>query len=371
MSFSKTPFSLPLQKTLSCMINIGNTSVTFSSMLPPSVLVDSEDDGSEHRISVIINNTTIYSTTLNAVENKSVFYDLNSLVSDYMAAHGLPICTLTFEALFDYHQETASTTVVYASQPVDCNDIPDFLMNNYLTTRSSFVIPAGCSQKVHLFIPQGTAFVKGKMDVLFSFMGKNETITLDFTLPHGDIQIASININAKLFTGAIRSIHPQGDIRVLSARISHGQRQLDFYFTEEQPLCSFEFLNIFCLPEICHVFGTQKITTEFKQEEGSVSGITQFYNRSSKHAVQIETAPLQQQEALWLNQFLGSPKVSLLTPQGAARDVLISDITSEIFDDPNEQVTLKFTWSYNTKSNILSQSSSTAIFTDSFNNSFS
>ena len=352
------------------MLNIASSSVTLSSMLPTAVQMDSENDGTEHRISVEIDNTVIYSTVLQAVKNKSVFYDLNTLVSNYMTSHQMAVCALRFFALYDSHQDSFSTTVIFSSLIID-SDVPEFLTGNYLTTRKSFVIPEGGSQIVHLFAPQDATSLPGMLDILYSIDGIIGRDIVDFPLSLGANSLAHFTISSQFLASTIASMHPQSDIKILSARISHGQRQLDFYFTEEQPLCSFEFLNIFCLPEICHIFGTQKITTEFKQEEGSVSGITQFYNRSSKHAVQIETAPLQQQEALWLNQFLGSPKVSLLTPQGAARDVLISDITSEISDNPNEQVTLKFTWSYNTKSNILSQPSSPAIFADSFNNSFS
>ena len=128
---------------------------------------------------------------------------------------------------------------------------------------------------------------------------------------------------------------------------------------------------MFCLSEVYHVFGTQKITNEFSHEEGEISGITHFYNRSSQHSVQIETAPLQQEEALWLNQFLGSPKVALLTGPGRAREVLISDITSEISNKPNEQVILKFSWSYKTKTDVIRTTDKCSIFNGSFSDSFS
>ena len=42
-------------------------------MLPTAVQMDSENDGTEHRISVEIDSTEIYSTILQAVNNKSVF----------------------------------------------------------------------------------------------------------------------------------------------------------------------------------------------------------------------------------------------------------------------------------------------------------
>ena len=52
------------------MLNIASSSVTLSSMLPNAVQMDSENDGTEHRISVEIDNTEIYSTILQAVNNQ-------------------------------------------------------------------------------------------------------------------------------------------------------------------------------------------------------------------------------------------------------------------------------------------------------------
>lgn len=340
-------------------------------MLPTAILLDSENDGNEHRIMVMINNKVIYETSLHAVDNISTFYDLNTLVSDYMSSHRMPICTLSLIALFDSHQESASTTVIYSSQLLDSEDISSFLTNHYLTTRRSFVIPKNCEQNVHLFVPQGITSVKGKLDILYSFQGKQERIIVDFPISPGADSLAHFSVSSELINSAIQAIRPIEDIRILSARVSHGRRNLLFFFTKEQPLCTFEFLNLFCLPELYHVFGSRKITTEFSQEEGSLSGITHFYNRTSQQNVQIESAPLQQEEALWLNQFLGSPQVYLKESSGKSREVLIKDITSEISNQPNEQVTLKFSWAYNTNTSVLKDFSSPSVFNNSFNDSFS
>ena len=352
------------------MLDIASSSVTLSSMLPTAVQMDSENDGTEHRISVEIDNTEIYSTVLQAVKNKSVFYDLNTLVSNYMTSHQMAVCALRFFALYDSHQDSFSTTVIFSSLIID-SDVPEFLTGNYLTTRKSFVIPEGGSQIVHLYAPQDATSLPGMLDILYSINGVIGREIVDFPLSPGANSLAHFTISSQFLASTIASMHPQSDIKILSARVSHGERNLDFYFSEEQPLCSFEFLNMFCLSEIYHVFGTQKITTEFSHEEGEISGITHFYNRSSQHSVQIETAPLEQEEALWLNQFLGSPKVALLTGPGRAREVLISDITSEISNKPNEQVILKFSWSYNTKTDVIRTTDKCSIFNGSFSDSFS
>ena len=155
-----------------------------------------------------------------------------------------------------------------------------------------------------------------------------------------------VYINSKSIETKLHNLYPQDYPKVLGGTIVEGERSLDFFFTDEQPVEVFSFLNAFNVWEYYYVYGKQTVKTEFKQGEGVVSGTAQFYNQSTEQKVQVETVPLSIEEALWMNEFLGSKRIIKVIPPDNDREILLSDITSEISDSAKQLVTIKFSWKY-------------------------
>jgi hypothetical protein len=141
-------------------------------------------------------------------------------------------------------------------------------------------------------------------------------------------------------------LYPNNSPKVLGGTIVHGGRVIDFFFTDDEPLESFGFYNAFNVWENYHVYGVSNTKTSFTQKEAICAGVSSYYNQSASRVVEIKTVPLSYEEALWVNELLGSKRIVKVIPPDDDRDILISDVTSEISDSDKETISIKFSWKY-------------------------
>ena len=135
--------------------------------------------------------------------------------------------------------------------------------------------------------------------------------------------------------------------KLLSYSIHAGKRSMTYYVTDDLPEVSFCFRNAYNAEEYLYVFGTTHFKTNIERKEAICQGRHSFYDQSVESRHEVTTVPLSMEEAHWYNELFISPKVTVeMSADYDAVPVLISDITSEISNRPDEKVRMKFSWWY-------------------------
>lgn len=331
----------------SLSMNIGITDVGFTTTLSDRVTL-SDNDGEQIDVVVRINNSIIYETTVYALNGIGYFYDLNNLVQEYMRSHLMTLAKLKVSANYESHTDAKEVWVVYSAIRTSYEIDMDFLTSHFLNTRSFYNIPRGMDFQLGFFAQDGDQSPAGHYDLTFRLdNGEVVSARIDNTLTdHQTTRIYYLYINSESLEIRLKQLYPNDNPVVLGGSVIHGYRTLDFYFVDEQPIMTFSFLNVFNMFEYYFVYGKQTVKTAFTQMEGVTSGTSCYYNQSSERKVQVETVPLSQEEALWMNEFLGSWRIVKVIPPDNDREILLSDVTSEISDSSKELVTIKFSWKY-------------------------
>ena len=323
-------------------MNIGIDGIGLTSILSNRIEISTDD---EYPIQMVVkfNEIRIYESTLYPLDGKVRFYDLCFLVQEYMRNNLISSGQLSVSA----YAETVTAYVVYSSIRTSYEDDTEFLSSHFLTTRSCYTIPRGKSQ-FFSFFEQGGVDPSGYIDVSFMLDdGSVRTTRLTNKISASSTnKIYNFGIESNTLDIRVKSLYPNDSPKVLGGTIVHGNRVIDFFFTDDEPIESFGFYNAFNVWENYYVFGTSNIKTSFTQKEAICAGVSSYYNQSASRVVEIKTVPLSYEEALWVNEFLGSKRIVKIIPPGDDRDILISDITSEISDSDKETISIKFSWKY-------------------------
>lgn len=328
-------------------MNIAVFDVGFTLSLDNRVRL-SDNDGNQIDVVVRINGSVIYETKVYAVNGIGYFYDLGNLVHEYMRDNLLSNATLKVSANYESHTDSIEVFVIYSTLRTSYEVDLDFLTSHFLTTRSFYTIPRGKDLMLSYFSHISEQEISGHLNITFQLSNGEvmSRIISESISINKDTKMNYVYINSKSIETKLHNLYPQDYPKVLGGTIVEGERSLDFFFTDEQPVEVFSFLNAFNVWEYYYVYGKQTVKTEFKQGEGVVSGTAQFYNQSTEQKVQVETVPLSIEEALWMNEFLGSKRIIKVIPPDNDREILLSDITSEISDSAKQLVTIKFSWKY-------------------------
>ena len=323
-------------------MNIGIDGIGLTPLLSNSIEISTDD---EYPIQMVVkfNEIRIYESTLYPLDGKVRFYDLCFLVQEYMRNNLISSGQLSVSA----YAETVTAYVVYSSIRTSYEYHTEFLSSHFLTTRSCYTIPRGKSQ-FFSFFEQGGVDPSGYIDVSFMLDdGSVRTTRLTNKISASSInKIYNFGIESNTLDIRVKSLYPNDSPKVLGGTIVHGNRVIDFFFTDDEPIESFGFYNAFNVWENYYVFGTSNIKTSFTQKEAICAGVSSYYNQSASRVVEIKTVPLSYEEALWVNEFLGSKRIVKVIPPDDDRDILISDITSEISDSDKETISIKFSWKY-------------------------
>jgi hypothetical protein len=198
------------------------------------------------------------------------------------------------------------------------------------------------------FFEKGGVDPSGYIDVSFMLADGSVSITrlTNRISMSSTNKIYNFGIDSNTLDTRVKSLHPNNTPKVLGGTIVHGSRVIDFFFTDDEPLESFGFYNAFNVWENYHVYGVSNIKTSFTQKEAICAGVSSYYNQSASRVVEIKTVPLSYEEALWVNELLGSKRIVKVIPPDDERDILISDVTSEISDSDKETISIKFSWKY-------------------------
>lgn len=353
-------------------MDIGISDIGLSSHISNHISIENGTDGQKVQVTVYFNDISIYTTVIYMVGTTAHLYDIGVLVNDYMRNEALSWGKFKVYASFSSKVDQSEVYVVYANISTTYQDDKAFLTNNYLTNRSCYVIPRGKEIPVSMFsdasenVSGGTInFIYRKTDGSISSTHVAHFITNQHTAAMYTFYISEAEMKVHL-----KKAFPKDMPTILGGSIIHGNRCVEFYFVEEQPIGFFDFLNAFNVWERYYVYGTEALKTEVTQKEAFSSGVASYYNQSFEQKRKVETVPLTIDEGLWLNEFLYSPKIMKPISADISSTVLLSDISSEVSDSPKEQNIIKFSWKYSEPINWRVYDDSLRIFSNEYSKPF-
>ena len=326
---------------MSLSINTQFPSLCLSADLPESVSFSSQDEDSSASVSVIVDNETVFTTTLYAFGHDMVLHDIRSIIEDAIRENNNSTASCRITATDGSDTVQTSAFLVIFSQ----FSIPQpatFLLQHFLTTRRSFRITRSGTQPLSWFSRQGeqvNAWIEATV------MPSNATTPIVVLLNQTNIRPTSDTVYQ--YDVNVADIQTQVSTRgrLLAFKIVRGLRGINFYVTDEQPALSVSFLNAFNLPELAEIFGTMKMIQETESNEAVCGRKRILFDRNDRHNFEIETTVLSYDEAKWLRQLLASRFITVPV-NGTQKEILVDSSQIEISDDNNAANRLKFTYHY-------------------------
>lgn len=342
-------------------INTAFDTLYLSAHLPEEVSIKTE--AAQLEINIFVDSKKVFRSVYYPYEKMVYVRDIRSIVEASMFERQLVMATLKID-VYEPLKTSTTTTVEFGSDgsetpAASVKDVKvvycrfkssegsaGFLSNNFLTTRASALIPRNGQLKLSNYTK---AYVQSNNRVLIYYsatdtpddvqtyetsLGKNQSTKED---------IITADLSHKYFKKMVdQGVHTDSIIKGVEYQI--GGRYFNIFFTDEQPTETFKFLNAFNIMETAYLYNTTTVKTEIDRSEAVCGQQTQFYDETVKVKHEVETAPLTNSEATWLNQMLTSKLVKVLIDGYTAVPVLISDISSEVSDSDKELIRLKFTW---------------------------
>lgn len=161
--------------------------------------------------------------------------------------------------------------------------------------------------------------------------------------------------------------------------LSYNGSSKNYYIVKDDDhYLTFRFRNIFNMPETIDIPGILQKKTEVDRELAVCSGVTTFYDQSSRRTYEMQSAALPAEEAEMIDQLFNSRAVKLLLKIAGdeVMDVLITEHTCEIDDNDESLATVKFTFRFPTGriclfgDEIDAFRTTDRVFTDEFTNPF-
>lgn len=137
--------------------------------------------------------------------------------------------------------------------------------------------------------------------------------------------------------------NPLKDVMYFS--VEHAGRQLMCYITPAAAFISFQFRNIYNVPELIDVEGVVVTKSETSRSSAICSGDIVQYDRKTDRTYQFTSGPLTSEEVESMQQLISSHSVQI-SVDGVMHDVIIDDHTCEASTEDDELSVVKFTWRF-------------------------
>lgn len=352
------------------MINLNLEDFNLSSSLSNKFTIGQVRDWAE--CSVYINGYRIFHTTLYAKDDTVTFYDLRSLVEDYMRSQWLTRGEFRFVAAQEGGMEQLDGIfIIFAPFKHGMDSDLEFLESHFLTSRRNYSVPRGYLFYLNFFATNHEQFI---VNVECFFRKNGELNPCSYQEPVRPEQFHSVytfRMDSDFVTRRCYEVDGDEMGELMTATVTVGNRCITIYYTNEKPIVSFGFRNIFNVREYAHIVGKETLKTDISRKEAVCQGVTSFYDETIERKHHIETCHLTPDEASWLNELLYSQYIFVrMEPEQYQIEVVISDITSDIHYSPSEQTRIKFAWRYADGNEWRSIVQPVQIFNDNFNPTF-
>lgn len=304
-----------------------------------------------------------------ATDGRVMLYDLRSLVEQAMRPSGLAVMQLYFEAYVDIpddHSEDYDRSgfmVIYCDRDIDIFDFVPLLKSHFLTAAASrrvdpesfvflpFFAYNGELVNYEIFVDYVLKVESGVQSVeryghcWFAGPYQQMTASSDGVWTH-TIFCSEIQRQAEDMVGA--------EIELTAFTVRVGDRAASFFIDKSlSGTRAFYFRNCFNVPDNFFVPAVTTAKTKVDRSLAVLGSVSQFYDATCEQTYEVQSAGLTADECSLAEQMFCSDDVR--TPYESApddgdfdalRQVLITDSTSEIADDPEKPNTVKFTWRY-------------------------
>jgi hypothetical protein len=344
--------SVPLQKSFFDMVTVSilNTfnDIYISSMLPEDISFTSDYTVVTVDLYIGAGTEKFFSADYYTYNGVATFKDMRSIVETLMIERGLNKVTIRLV----YSDEISLSyvdgiKVVFASYKYAGGSYA-FLDDNFLTTRKSAMVPRSGKLVLNYYVLPDNSYTSSA-NVFFSRPEVSDEIRECYlSLPWRPSTEGTRQwiITYDNFKTLVEQETGFSGLVIHSIQLQLGNRLFQVFFCEEEPTEQFTFRNGYNVKEIAYFYAKQSIKTKVEKNEAICGKTGQFYDVTATLKREVETAPMQKEEALWLNQFFTSHLVTKKVANDEDAEVLISDISSEVSDSNKELTRLKFSWRY-------------------------
>lgn len=337
-----------------------------------SQIGDIELSTDQAKIEIVVqdSSTVVFKTMLYAYNGKVTLVNIGEVLESYMVANDKVFIAFTV------YYNTADSTYIgqfnintqYCSLNIDI-DAALFGSYNFLTTLTAKRVPRNAIDYIWLLHGQDSGVVKAHC-VYEQENGEPANMTVAVrSVITDDLGVMQIIVNQLHLLMLLRSGGASVK-KLLSFAIEFNNRYFTYYVTDYDADVSFVFKNCFNVDEIAYFNAVTTTKTKVNRSMAVVGGRQLFYDQSVDKSYEVESAPLTNDEAYWVEQLLMSHSVRL---NDTLHNVIITDSTCEMSDSDEQLNKVKFTWQFAVKTpHLMKQFPSDAdgIFTEPYNATF-
>lgn len=319
--------------------------------------------------------TEIFRTTIYAYDGIASLINIAEVIENYMINTDQVFTAFTMY----YHTADGTTLNSFNINTLYCSHIIDgsagiFGSTSFLSTLPSRRLPSNGLHIVSLFHGQDSGSLKLHCSIRTK-SGSVEQMTLNLqSVATDDLGVTPFKFRADVILAGLKVKNPDVE-KLLAYTVEFNGRYCTAYITDEVPDIAFTFKNCFNVEETIYLNAVTTTKTKVNRSMAISQGRHSFYDQSVDKTYEVETAPLTQAEADWIEQLFMSHSVKLGTAYATSSlpEVIITESTCEIDDNDEQLKRVKFTWQFvdqRPRSTSASASDSDGIFTEPYNYTF-
>lgn len=249
----------------------------------------------------------------------------------------------------------------------------EYASKHFLTTLSAKRVPRDSTEFLSLLHGQEMGNILAHC-VFVSKEGTIETATVTLKrVTTDDIGVMTFSVSEYqvLLLTLLSGKYPQ---KILSYTVEFNGRFFTYYIADFVPEVKFTFRNCFNVEDTAYFDAITTSKTKVNRSLAIAKGQYSFYDQSVEKSYEVQSAPLTQEEAEWVEQLFISHSVRLGTSTVVDNlpEVIITDMTCEVADNDEELNQVKFTWQYvDKRPHLPAPPTESEVFTDEFNQVFS
>lgn len=315
-----------------------------------------------------------FNCTLRPYSKRAVLYDLRDIIEEWMDFNKSCVFEMLVRIEENGTENDFLTNVVYCSVEIE-GDTTAFLNSRFLTAQIAKLTYPGVHEVLTYVVVKGDSMTK-TWNIVYEKDG--QICTERFVISEEPSRwITSWDIDSSLAEAQKLLDTKVAEARILSYKISIGQRSFTYYVEDASPPLNFYFRNSFGAFEYIAFWGVTTQKTEAVHTEAVCSHKAIFFDRGVNKTYEVETGPLPSSLLPSLEMMVASNDVRIQQDNNTYNypRILITDHTCEFSDTDEEMNTLKFTYRYaDTHPHIqmdLNQPTAGRIFSDQFDREFS
>lgn len=323
--------------------------IYISSMLPEDITFSCSGNVVSVELYLIPSFEKVFTADFYTYNGVAAFKDIRSIIETLMIERDMNFVTLRIVYVGDGILKYIDGIKVVFGGFKYPDGSEAFLEERFMTTIRCALVPRGRNVLLHYYSYEQQV-VSCFADVYYSVPGETEGVrTFLFSIDRTRAEEEGImrwEVDFGLLQSNMLDETGVEDTVIHAVRLGLDDREFWVYYTEEEPTEVLTFRNGYNVDEIAYIYGKKTTKTTVTKSEAVCGKLGQFYDVKATLKREIETAPIQQGEAIWLNQLFTSHHVTRKVASGESAEVLISDVTSEVSDSNKELTRLKFSWRY-------------------------